>query len=156
MRVVFRGEGRMRIVTNAQDDGRARMTKLAKNALRFALAVAAGTVCLFVNDNVSTAQRSSLITQEDARMSVAGERRRHARRAVRRSYAARYGADSAYSGYLGYSSAYAASPRGYPRTYYGTLAPSPYFGFSPTYPGWSYEGSYPLGYYGGYPSYYER
>ena len=77
---------------------------------------------------------------------------RLAHRAARRSY----GVDSAYSGYLGYSSAYAASPRGYPRAYYGALAPSPYFGFSPTYPGWSYKGSYRLGYYGGYPSYYER
>ena len=72
------------------------MTKLARNALRFALAATAGTVCLFINDNMSTVQWSSLITQADARMSVAGERRRHARRAVRRSYAARYGAGGYY------------------------------------------------------------
>ena len=142
----------MRIVTNVPDDWRARMTRLVRNALRFALAATAGTVCLFFNDNMSTAQRSSLISQADARMSVPGERRRFARRAARRSYCV----DCAYNGYLQISSAYAASPRRYPRTYYGTLAPSPYFGFSPTYPGWSYEGSYPLGYYGGYPSYYER
>src|SRR3974390_1297189 len=68
MRIVSRGQGQMRIVTNAHDDGRTRMTKLARNALRFALAAAAGTVCLFINDNMSTAQRSSLITQADARI----------------------------------------------------------------------------------------
>ena len=129
-----------------------RITKVARNTLRFALAVAAGTVCLFINDNMSTSQRSSLITQADARMSVPGERRRFARRAARQSYCV----DCAYNGYLQISNAYAASPRGYPRAYYGALAPSPYFGFSPTYPGWSYKGSYRLGYYGGYPSYYER
>ena len=44
-----------------------RMTKLARNALRFALAAAAGTVCLFINDNTSLAQRSSLISQADAK-----------------------------------------------------------------------------------------
>jgi len=55
-----------------------RITKVARNTLRFALAVAAGTVCLFINDNMSTSQRSSLITQADARMSVPGERRRFA------------------------------------------------------------------------------
>ena len=88
------------------------MTKLARNALRLGLAAAAGTVCLFINDNMSTVQRSSLITQADARMSVAGERRRHARRAVRRSYAARYGAG-------GYYGAYGRYPYG---AYYGGFA----------------------------------
>jgi hypothetical protein len=43
------------------------MTKVARNTLRFALVVAAGTVCLFINDNMPTAQRSSLITQADAK-----------------------------------------------------------------------------------------
>ena len=129
----------MRIVTNAQD-GRTRMTKLARNALRFALAAAAGTVCLFINDNISTTQRSSLITQADARMSVAGERRRHARRAVRRSYAARYGAGGYYGPYGGYL--------GYPSAYYGAYAAYP--GAYPVYPGGGYYGAYGRGYYGGY------
>jgi len=61
MRIVFRGQGR-----NAQD-GSLRMTKPARNALRFALAAAAGTVCLFINDNTSLAQRSSLISRADAK-----------------------------------------------------------------------------------------
>jgi hypothetical protein len=145
----------MRIVTNAHD-GRTPMTKLARNAVRFALAAAAGTVCLFINDNMSTAQRSSLMSQADARvghpgtpMSVAGVGRRHARRAVRRSYAARYGAGGYYGAY-----------GGYPSAYYGAYAASPYgyFGIFPAYPGRYYGayGGYPAGYYGGYPSYYER
>jgi hypothetical protein len=49
------------------------MTKPARNALRFALAAAAGTVCLFINDNTSLAQRSSLVSQADAK-SVAPHR----------------------------------------------------------------------------------
>src|SRR3974390_128352 len=61
MRIVSRGQGR-----NAQD-GSSRMTKPARNALRFALAAAAGTVCLFINDNTSLAQRSSLVSQADAK-----------------------------------------------------------------------------------------
>ena len=59
------------------------------NALRFALAAAAGTACLFINDNTSSTQRSSLISQADARigrpgtpLSVAGVARRHYRRAA--------------------------------------------------------------------------
>src|SRR3974390_3777036 len=94
----------MRIVTNAQD-GRTRMTKLARNALRFALAAAAGTVCLFIN--MSTTERSSLITQADARIgepltpgSVAGVARRQTRRAVRRNYYG-YGAGGYYGAYCG-------------------------------------------------------
>jgi len=43
------------------------MTKPARNALRFALAAAAGTVCLFINDSTSLAQRSSLISRADAK-----------------------------------------------------------------------------------------
>ena len=43
------------------------MTKLARNALHFALAAAAGTVCLLINDNMSTAQWSSLISQAGAK-----------------------------------------------------------------------------------------
>jgi hypothetical protein len=42
------------------------MTKPAR-ALRFALAAVAGTVCWFVNDDTSFAQRSSLISQADAK-----------------------------------------------------------------------------------------
>ena len=94
------------------------MTKLARNALRFALAAAAGTVCLFINDNISTTQRSSLITQADARIgepltpgSVAGVARRQTRRAVRRNYYG-YGAG-------GYYGAYGRYPYG---AYYGGFA----------------------------------
>jgi len=43
------------------------MTRRTLNALRLALAAAAGTVCLFINDNMSTAQRSSMITLADAK-----------------------------------------------------------------------------------------
>ena len=126
------------------------MTRRTLNALRFSLAAAAGTVCLFINDNMSTAQRSSLITQANARvgepgtpMSVAGVGRRHARRVVRRSYAARYGAggySGAYGGYLGYPSAYYGAYAAYPGAY-------------PVYPGGYYGayGRYPYGaYYGGF------
>jgi hypothetical protein len=77
------------------------MTRRTFNALCFALAATAGTVCLFINDNASSIQRSNLITQADARIgrpgtpgSVAGVARRQTRRAVRRSY---YGA-----GYYGH------------------------------------------------------
>jgi len=125
----------MRIVTNAQD-GRTRMTKLARNALRFALAAAAGTVCLFIN--MSTTERSSLITQADARIgepltpgSVAGVARRQTRRAVRRNYYG-YGAGGYYGAYGGYPSAYYRSYAAYPGGYYGAYA------------------AYPGGYYGGY------
>ena len=125
------------------------MTKLARNALRLGLAAAAGTVCLFINDNMSTAPRFSLISQADARvgepltpLSVAGVGRRHARRSVRRSY---YGA-----GYGGYSGAYGGY-LGYPSAYYGAYAAYP--GAYPVYPGGYYGayGRYPYGaYYGGF------
>jgi len=86
------------------------MNRRTFNALRFALAATAGTLCLFIKENTSSTQRSSLITQADARvgrpgtpMSVAGV----ARRQTRRSY---YGTG-------GYYGAYAAG--GYPGGYYG-------------------------------------
>src|SRR3974390_2478196 len=99
------------------------MTRRTLNALRFALASAAGTVCLFINDNMSTAQRSGLITQADARvghpgtpMSVAGVARRQTRRAVRSNYYG-YGAGGYYGAYCGYPrapfSAYVAFPGGF-------------------------------------------
>ena len=113
------------------------MTKLARNALRFALAAAAGTVCLFIN--MSTTERSSLITQADARIgepltpgSVAGVARRQTRRAVRRNYYG-YGAGGYYGAY-----------GGYPSAYYGAYAAYP------VYPGGGYYGAYGRGYYGGY------
>jgi hypothetical protein len=56
---------------------------------RFALAAAAGALCLFANENISLTRPSSLVSQADARigrpltpMSVAGVSRRHYRRAV--------------------------------------------------------------------------
>ena len=77
------------------------MTRRTLNALRFAMAAAAGTICLFINDNMSSAQRPSLITQADAEigqpwtaMSGAGVARRHARRAYYRN-AGYYGAYTA-------------------------------------------------------------
>src|SRR6516225_9385526 len=116
------------------------------NALRFALAAAAGTACLFINDNTSSTQRSSLISQADARigrpgtpLSVAGVARRHYRRAAvgggvvgaglaAGAYYGGYGTGGGYSG--GYYGGYAAG--GYPGGYYGAY------------------GGYPGGYYGGY------
>lgn len=60
---------------------------------RLALATAAGLACLFINDNWSSTEQSSLITQADARIgqpltpgSVAGVNRRASRRAYRRGY----------------------------------------------------------------------
>ena len=44
-----------------------RITKVARNTLRFALAAAAGAVCLFINDTTSLAQRSSLISLAGAK-----------------------------------------------------------------------------------------
>jgi hypothetical protein len=116
------------------------MTKLTRNALRLTLAAAAGTVSLFVNDSMSTAQRSSLISQADARIgepltpgSVAGVARRQTRRAVRRNYYG-YGAGGYYGAYGGYPSAYYGG--------YGAYAAYPYA----AYPG-GYYGAYRGGYY---------
>jgi len=82
------------------------MTRRTLKALCFALAATAGTVCLFINDNASSIQRSNLITQADARIgrpatpgSVAGVARRQTRRAVRRSY---YGTGGYYGHYYGH------------------------------------------------------
>src|SRR6516164_6011532 len=117
--------------------GRTCMAKL--NALRFALAAAAGTACLFINDNTSSTQQSSLISQADARigrpgtpLSVAGVARRHYRRAAvgagvvgaaglaAGAYYGGYGTGGyygTYGGYPGYYGGYAAA--GYPGGYYG-------------------------------------
>ena len=125
--------------------------KLARNALRLALAAAAGTVCLFINDNMSTAERFSQISQADARVgepltpvSVAGVGRRHARRAVRRSY---YGVgygygrySGAYGGYLGYPSAYYSAYAAYPGAY--PVCPGGYYGAYGRYPYGAYYGGY--------------
>lgn len=68
---------------------------------RLALATATGLVCLFINDNWSSTEQSSLITSANARIghpltpgSIAGVNRRVERRAYRRGY---YG-----GGYGGY------------------------------------------------------
>ncbi len=65
------------------------MTTRTCRLSRLALAAAAGALCLFVNDNISLTQPSSLVTQADARVgrpmtpgSVAGVARRTTRRAV--------------------------------------------------------------------------
>ena len=65
------------------------MNTQARTLSRWALAVTAGAICLFANDNISLTQPTSLITQADARIgrpmtprSVAGVARRTTRRAV--------------------------------------------------------------------------
>src|SRR6516164_6160349 len=115
------------------------------NALRFALAAAAGTACLFINDNTSSTQRSSLISQADARigrpgtpLSVAGVARRHYRRAAVGAGVVGAGlAAGAYYGGYG-TGGYYGTYGGYPGGYYGG------------YPGGYYGAAYPGGYYGGY------
>ena len=123
------------------------------NALRFALAAAAGTACLFINDNTSSTQRSSLISQADARigrpgtpLSVAGVARRHYRRAAVGAGvvgAAGLAAGAYYGGYG--TGGYYGTYGGYPSRYYGGYAAG-------GYPGGYYGayGGYPGGYYGGY------
>ena len=111
------------------------------NALRFALAAAAGIACLFINDNTSSTQRSSLISQADARigrpgtpLSVAGVARRHYRRAAVGAgvVGAGLAAGAYYGGYgtSGYYGAYAAG--GYPGGYYGGYANRSYVTGRPT------------------------
>jgi hypothetical protein len=122
------------------------------NALRFALAAAAGTACLFINDNTSSTQRSSLISQADARigrpgtpLSVAGVARRHYRRAAVGAGVVGAGlAAGAYYGGYG-TGGYYGTYGGYPGGYYGGYAAG-------GYPGGYYGayGGYPGGYYGGY------
>ena len=141
------------------------MAKL--NALRFALAAAAGTACLFINDNTSSTQRSSLISQADARigrpgtpLSVAGVARRHYRRAAYGYGAGVVGAGLAAGAYYGGygTSGYYGTYGGYPGGYYGGYAaggyPGGYYGTYGGYPGGYYgayaAGGYPGGYYGGY------
>ncbi len=65
------------------------MSTRARTLSRFALAAAAGALCLLANENISLTQPSSLITQADARIgrpltpgSVAGVARRSYRRGV--------------------------------------------------------------------------
>jgi len=70
------------------------MTKPARNALRFALAAAAGTVCLFINDNTSLAQRSSLISRADAKSVAPHHYGSGAVVAARASGGAYYGGDA--------------------------------------------------------------
>ena len=139
------------------------------NALRFALAAAAGTACLFINDNTSSTQRSSLISQADARigrpgtpLSVAGVARRHYRRAAVGAGVVGAGlAAGAYYGGYG-TSGYYGTYGGYPGGYYGGYANRSYVTGRPTlvprYYGGGYPGGYgayaasgyPGGYYGGY------
>ena len=123
------------------------------NALRFALAAAAATACLFINDNTSSStQRSSLISQADARigrpgtpLSVAGVARRHYRRAAVGAGVVGAGlAAGAYYGGYG-TGGYYGTYGGYPSGYYGGYAAGGYpGGYYGTY------GGYPGGYYGGY------
>ena len=135
------------------------------NALRFALAAAAGTACLFINDNTSSTQRSNLISQADARigrpgtpLSVAGVARRHYRRAAvgagvvgaglaAGAYYGGYGTGGYYGTYGGYPSGYYGgyAAGGYPGGYYGA-----YGGYPSGYYGAYAAGGYPGGYYGGY------
>ena len=139
------------------------------NALRFALAAAAGTACLFINDNTSSTQRSSLISQADARigrpgtpLSVAGVARRHYRRAAVGAGVVGAGlAAGAYYGGYG-TGGYYGTYGGYPGGYYGgyanrshvtgrpTLVPRYYGGGYPGGYGAYAAGGYPGGYYGGY------
>ena len=143
------------------------MAKL--NALRFTLAAAAGTACLFINDNTSSTQRSSLISQADARigrpgtpLSVAGVARRHYRRAAVGAGVVGAGlAAGAYYGGYG-TGGYYGPYGGYPGGYYGGYANRSYVTGRPTlvprYYGGGYPGGYgayaasgyPGGYYGGY------
>ena len=69
-------------------------------ALKLTLAAAAGFMCMFISDNVSSLRQSGLITTADARVgrpltpvSVAGVARRSTRRTVRAG--AYYGAAAA-------------------------------------------------------------
>ena len=120
------------------------------NALRFALAAAAGIACLFINDNTSSTQRSNLISQADARIgrpwtpvSVAGVARRHYRRAAVGAGVVGAGlAAGAYYGGYG-TSGYYGTYGGYPSGYYGGYAAG-------GYPGGYYGAGYPGSYYGGY------
>jgi hypothetical protein len=136
------------------------------NALRFALAAAAGTACLFINDNTSSPQRSSLISQADARigrpgtpLSVAGVARRHYRRAAvgagvvgaglaAGAYYGGYGTGGYYGTYGGYPGGYYGgyAAGGYPGGYYGAYSAGGYPGGYGAYA----AGGYPGGYYGGY------
>ena len=70
------------------------MTKRARIALRFALAVVAGTVCLFINDSTSLAQRSSLISRADAKSVAPHHYGSGAVVAARASGGAYYGGDA--------------------------------------------------------------
>jgi hypothetical protein len=126
------------------------MTSRTLKVTRFALAAAAGVVCLFIGDNLSSIRQSSLIMQADARVgnpltpgSVAGVARRQTRRAVRRGAivtGAAVGTGAYYGGYYGTGPNYGA---GYyrPGGYYGGYGAGPNYGAGYYRPG---------GYYGGY------
>ena len=114
---------------------------------RFALAAAAGMVCLFISDNSSSILQLSLVTQADARVgnpltpvSVAGVERRQTRRAVRRGAVvtgAAVGTGAYYRGYYGPG----YSGTGYSGTgYYGTgYSGTGYYGTG--YSGTGYSGT---------------
>ena len=122
------------------------MTSRTLKVTRFALAAAAGVVCLFIGDNLSSIRQSSLIMQADARVgnpltpgSVAGVARRQTRRAVRRGAivtGAAVGTGAYYGGYYGTGPNYGA---GYYGTgYYGGYVPSPNYGAGYYRPGGYY------------------
>ena len=125
------------------------MTSRTLKVTRFALAAAAGMVCLFIGDNLSSIRQSSLIMQADARVgnpltpgSVAGVARRQTRRAVRRGAivtGAAVGTGAYYGGYYGTGPNYGA----------GYYRPGYYGGTGPNYG----AGYYGPGYYGGYGNY---
>ena len=122
------------------------MTSRTLKVTRFTLAAAAGVVCLFIGDNLSSIRQSSLIMQADARVgnpltpgSVAGVARRQTRRAVRRGAivtGAAVGPGAYYGGYYGTGPNYGA---GYYGTgYYGGYVPSPNYGAGYYRPGGYY------------------
>ena len=107
------------------------MTRTIKVS-RFALAGAAAMFGLFINDNLSSTQQSSPMTQADARVgnpltpvSVAGVARRQTRQAVRRG-AVVTGAAVGAGGVVGAGVYAPGAYYGTPGAYYGT--PGAYYG----------------------------
>jgi hypothetical protein len=106
------------------------MTTQTRWLTRLAMGTAVAAVCLFVNENVSLTQSSSLVSQADARvgrpltpLSGAGVARRHYRRGVARGAAvgvgaAAVGAGAYYGARRGYYGGYGA---GCYRNAYGAL-----------------------------------
>jgi len=112
---------------------------MTRNVARLALATAAGLVCLFVNDNWSSTERSALIAQADARVghpltpvSVAGVHRRAARRAYRRDEDYGYGPGYGVGAGVAATGAVAAGAAA-TGAYYGEPPAAPY----PAYPAWA-------------------